>query len=82
MRERIPIMKKVRMLVLFNPLVEWVDTTRFFRHILHEKTDHSKSKEVCHEILDIYSTGADDSFTTVQSTLKGADQSVRGFLPD
>ncbi|EKM57173.1 uncharacterized protein PHACADRAFT_91208 [Phanerochaete carnosa HHB-10118-sp] len=45
-REQVPLMKKARMLLLFNPLTEWVDRTHTFRYILHEKTDHSKSKEV------------------------------------
>ena len=45
-RERQPLMKKVRMTILFNPVVEWVDRTRLFRYWLHEKTDHSRQKEV------------------------------------
>lgn len=44
-REQVPLMKKARMLLLFNPLTEWVDRTHLFRYWLHEKTDHSKGKE-------------------------------------
>ncbi|TBU31843.1 phosphatidylserine decarboxylase [Dichomitus squalens] len=44
-REQMPLMKKARMLLLFNPVTEWVDRTHLFRYFLHEKTDHSKSKE-------------------------------------
>jgi len=38
-REQQPLMKKLKLLILFNPLMEWVDTTRWFRHYLHEKAD-------------------------------------------
>ena len=44
-REQVPLAKKARMLLLFNPLTEWVDRTHLFRYWLHEKTDHSKGKE-------------------------------------
>jgi phosphatidylserine decarboxylase len=37
-REQMPIMKKLKMLLLFNPLVEWIDQTHLFRLWLHDKT--------------------------------------------
>ncbi|KAI5791470.1 phosphatidylserine decarboxylase [Pyronema domesticum] len=36
-REQQPIYKKLKLLILFNPLFEWIDRTRWFRHKLHEK---------------------------------------------
>ncbi|KIP10759.1 hypothetical protein PHLGIDRAFT_28259 [Phlebiopsis gigantea 11061_1 CR5-6] len=44
-RERQPLAKKLRMAVLFNPFIEWVDRTSLFRFWIHEKTDHSQKKE-------------------------------------
>ena len=79
-REQMPLMKKARMLLLFNPVTEWIDTTHIFRYFLHEKTDHSKSKEVravmLTEEIRTLSTGAGGS------AIKEADQGVCRLLQD
>jgi phosphatidylserine decarboxylase len=43
-----PIMKKLKMLLLFNPLVEWIDQTHLFRLWLHDKTVKAGMSEVLH----------------------------------
>jgi len=45
MREQQPLGMKVRMLILFNPLVEWVDRTNMFRRWLHRNNDQYYKKE-------------------------------------
>jgi len=37
-REQQPILKKLKLLLLFNPLTEWIDQTHLFRLWIHEKT--------------------------------------------
>lgn len=82
MRERCPLMKKVRMLLLFNPVTEWVDRTRLFRYYLHEKTDHSQQKEVCFAPLPHASNFLIARPLSVGPAFKGANQSVCGVLQD
>lgn len=36
--------KKVRMMLLFNPLAEWIDSTRMFGCWLREKMDRSQQE--------------------------------------
>lgn len=36
-REQQPILKKLKLLFLFNPLTEWIDGTHLFRRWTHEK---------------------------------------------
>lgn len=36
-REKQPLFKKLKLLVLFNPVTEWVDQTHLFRLWTHEK---------------------------------------------
>ena len=45
-RERQPLTKKAKLLLLFNPVTEWVDRTRLFRFYMHERTDHEGKTEV------------------------------------
>jgi phosphatidylserine decarboxylase len=37
-REQQPIWKKVKTVMLFNPLTEWLDTTHLMRLYIHDKT--------------------------------------------
>jgi phosphatidylserine decarboxylase len=37
-REQQPIWKKLKLLFLFNPMIEWIDQTQLFRLWIHEKT--------------------------------------------
>jgi hypothetical protein len=37
-REQQPILKKLKLLLLFNPLTEWIDRTHLLRLWIHEKT--------------------------------------------
>jgi hypothetical protein len=37
-REQEPLLKKLKLLVLFNPLMEWIDTTHLMRLYAHDKT--------------------------------------------
>lgn len=37
-REKQPLFKKLKLLLLFNPLTEWIDNTHLLRLWLHEKT--------------------------------------------
>jgi phosphatidylserine decarboxylase len=37
-REQQPLLKKLKLLLLFNPLTEWIDRTNFLRLWIHEKT--------------------------------------------
>lgn len=36
-REQQPILKKIKLLLLFNPLTEWVDRTHLFRLLTHDQ---------------------------------------------
>jgi len=45
MREQQPLGEKIRMLILFNPLVEWVDRTNVFRWWLHKQNNMAYKKE-------------------------------------
>jgi phosphatidylserine decarboxylase len=37
-REQQPLLKKLKLLLLFNPLIEWIDQTHLFRLWINEKT--------------------------------------------
>ena len=37
-REQQPLLKKLKLLFLFNPLTEWIDQTHLLRLWIHEKT--------------------------------------------
>jgi len=37
-REQQPLLKKLKLVLLFNPLIEWIDQTHLFRLWIHEKT--------------------------------------------
>lgn len=37
-REQQPILKKLKLLLLFNPLTEWIDQTHLLRLWIHKKT--------------------------------------------
>lgn len=47
MREQQPLSQKARLLLLFNPLTEWVVRTRTLQYYMHNKTDHEGEVEVC-----------------------------------
>ena len=44
-REQQPLGKKLKLLLLFNPVTEWIDRTRLFRYYLHEKANHEQKRE-------------------------------------
>jgi len=44
-REQQPILKKLKLLLLFNPLTEWIDQTHLLRLWIHEKTVKAGQKE-------------------------------------
>jgi len=44
-REQQPLVEKLRLLVLFNPIVEWVDTANFLRSWLHKRADAAFTRE-------------------------------------
>jgi phosphatidylserine decarboxylase len=44
-REQQPILKKLKLLILFSKVVEWIDFTKLFRLWLHERT--IKESEAC-----------------------------------
>jgi hypothetical protein len=37
-REQQPIWKKIKLLLLFNPVMEWIDRTRLLRYWTHEES--------------------------------------------
>jgi hypothetical protein len=37
-REQEPVFKKIKLMFLFSPLVEWIDTTHAMRMYVHNKT--------------------------------------------
>lgn len=37
-REQQPLLKKLRLLLLFNPLTEWIDSTHLMRLYIHNKS--------------------------------------------
>ncbi|KAF8473437.1 phosphatidylserine decarboxylase-domain-containing protein [Kalaharituber pfeilii] len=45
MREQQPLWKKIKLLLLFNPLLEWIDRTKLLRFVLHEKATHAGKVE-------------------------------------
>jgi len=48
-REKQPLLKKLRLLILFNPLTEWIDRTKTFRAYLHKRAiDAEKEQESLH----------------------------------
>lgn len=66
-REQQPLLKKLKLLILFNPVMEWIDTTRWFRHYLHEKADiegHKMSEpasaQMIKSFVDFYGINMDD----------------------
>ncbi|KZT61988.1 putative phosphatidylserine decarboxylase [Calocera cornea HHB12733] len=44
-REQQPLAEKFRLLLLFNPLLEWIDRTNMFRWWLHRQNDMAYKKE-------------------------------------
>jgi phosphatidylserine decarboxylase len=66
-REQEPVLKKIKLLVLFSPLVEWIDTTHAMRMYLHNKTlkegkdEASKSShKQIKGFIDYYNINMDD----------------------
>lgn len=37
-REQIPLLKKIKLILLFNPLTEWIDTTHLMRMYMHDQS--------------------------------------------
>merc|ERR1712225_97439 len=44
-REQQPLFKKLKLLLLFNPITEWIDRTHLLRLWIHEKTIAAGQKE-------------------------------------
>jgi len=44
-REQQPLLKKLKLLFLFNPLIEWIDQTHLFRLWIHGKTIQAGKRE-------------------------------------
>jgi phosphatidylserine decarboxylase len=40
-REQQPLLKKLKLLVLFNPVLEWIDATHAMRLYIHDKSEKS-----------------------------------------
>lgn len=38
-------LRKLRLLLLFNPLTEWIDRTKIYRSLLHRRTIEAERKE-------------------------------------
>ncbi|KAF1983303.1 phosphatidylserine decarboxylase [Aulographum hederae CBS 113979] len=45
MREQEPILKKIKLLLLFNPVTEWIDTTHAMRLHIHRKSTSAGKQE-------------------------------------
>jgi hypothetical protein len=45
-REQIPLMKKVKLSILFSPLVQWIDTTHAMRMYIHRSSIKEGKDEV------------------------------------
>jgi len=45
MREQQPLQRKLKLMIIFNPLLEWIDETTQYRRWLHDKTFNAKKKE-------------------------------------
>ncbi|RPA85537.1 putative phosphatidylserine decarboxylase [Ascobolus immersus RN42] len=61
MREKQPLLKKLKLLILFNPLLEWIDLTRAMRVYLHDQAikggkeeQSTKSKSQIKEFVKFY----------------------------
>ncbi|GAB1314830.1 hypothetical protein MFIFM68171_05040 [Madurella fahalii] len=66
-REQQPLLKKLKLLALFNPLLEWIDTTHAMRLYIHsESVDQGKkegtaeSKKQIRQFVDTYHINMDD----------------------
>jgi phosphatidylserine decarboxylase len=66
-REQQPLFKKLKLILLFNPLTEWIDTTHAMRLYLHESSlDEGKkegtpeSKSQIKKFIDTYHINMDD----------------------
>ncbi|KAF2192348.1 putative phosphatidylserine decarboxylase [Zopfia rhizophila CBS 207.26] len=66
-REQQPLLKKLKLIVLFNPLVEWIDTTHAMRLYMHRKNIRAGEQEgtlASHEqiksFIDFYNINMDD----------------------
>jgi hypothetical protein len=46
-REQEPLGKKLKLLVLFNPLLEWLDATHYIRLFAHDKTIRQGKPNFC-----------------------------------
>jgi len=44
-REQQPLLKKLKLLLLFNPLTEWIDQTHLLRLWIHDETVRAGRKE-------------------------------------
>ncbi|KAK4233644.1 phosphatidylserine decarboxylase proenzyme 2 [Achaetomium macrosporum] len=66
-REQQPLLKKLKLILLFNPLTEWIDTTHAMRLYLHEssikqgkKEGTPESKKQIKKFIDTYHINMDD----------------------
>ncbi|KAL2131167.1 hypothetical protein VTI74DRAFT_5454 [Chaetomium olivicolor] len=66
-REQQPFLKKLKLILLFNPLTEWIDTTHAMRLYLHEasvdqgkKEGTAESKKQIRQFIDMYHINMED----------------------
>lgn len=66
-REQQPLLKKLKLILLFNPLTEWIDTTHAMRLYLHDsaldsgkKEGSPESKKQIRHFIDTYHINMDD----------------------
>ncbi|KAH8747730.1 phosphatidylserine decarboxylase [Diaporthe sp. PMI_573] len=66
-REQQPLLKKLRLLLLFNPMTEWLDTTQAMRVHMHKKSEKegrveatSASREKIRSFIDTYNINMAD----------------------
>lgn len=72
MREQQPLWKKLKLILLFNPLTEWLDTTHAMRLYLHNKNIHSgqNALHITKKILSrmLMETTGEDEGTAISKT--------------
>jgi phosphatidylserine decarboxylase len=44
-REKQELLRKLKLLLLFNPLTEWIDRTKIYREHLHKQTVKSQAEQ-------------------------------------
>ncbi|RPA95091.1 putative phosphatidylserine decarboxylase [Choiromyces venosus 120613-1] len=82
-REQQPLLKKIKLLLLFNPLFEWIDTLHLFRWYLHEQASMEgksmtkpSSRKKIESFIDFYHINMDE----FEPSDPGAYQTFQGFF--